>query len=535
MKTKGDWAMKNNSLIKGAAILTFAGLITRLLGFIYRIYMTNVMGSECIGLYQLIMPVYTLAWSISCAGFTTTISKLVAAQKAQKKFGDMHQTLKQCIFMSVGIGIFLNIILYFGAQKFSLAIFHDERTILSLKILAFSFPFMAAGSCIRGYFLGLQQSSIPAISQVLEQFIHMGTIYFFIGKINHHIEYTCALAVAGIMLGELFSFIYVYLAYKNFECKQKSIAPTLNFFSTFSSIISMTIPLTANKVTASFLTAIENILIPQRLLLNGFSFERAISIYGQITGMAMPLIYFPSVFLMSLSISLVPEVSQSYATKNNRQINYTVSKTILFTSIIGMGSAIFFIMFPKEIGFFIYHQDISQMLRLLGFMCPLLYLQIILSGILNGLGHQMFIFKNNLLSSFINLFFIYFIIPYRGINAFIIGWFISLIISCLLNLNMITKSISINLKFDELILKPILAMLATGLVVRLIATKFIFVHMPNIFGLFICAAILGATYLFFIISVGCISFNDFKSLAFTFSLKRKSKQKETNKKSSFLA
>ena len=184
-----------------------------------------------------------------------------------------------------------------------------------------------------------------------------------------------------------------------------------------------------------------------------------------------------------------------------------------------MGAAIFFIIFPKEIGFFIYNQNISQMLILLGFMCPMLYLQIILSGILNGLGHQMFIFKNNLLSSVINLFFIYFVIPYRGINAFIIGWFISLIISCLLDLNMVTKSINIHLKFDELIFKPILSMLAAGLSIKLIAVKFIFNHFYNIFGLFLCAMILEIAYLFFIILSGCLSINEFKNLICNFKHK----------------
>ncbi len=498
--------MKN--MIKGAAILSLAGLITRILGFLYRIYMTNVMGVECVGLYQLILPVYTLAWSLSCAGFTTAISKLVAQEKVKKEFGNMSRILKQSLFISVAIGIFLNIILYFGAQNFSALFFRDTRTILSLKILAFSFPFMAAGSCIRGYFFGMQQSLVPAISQVLEQLIHMGVIYFFIDRINR--EHACALAITGILLGEFFSFVYVYFAYKNFSEKFKKYRPSINFFTSLSLIISMTIPLSANKVTASALSALENILIPQRLVYSGYSFENAISIYGKVTAMAMPLIYFPSVFLTSLSISLVPEVSQAYIIKNHKQINSTVSKAILFTSIIGLGAAIFFTTFSYEIGMYIYRQNIAHILKLLGFMCPMLYLQIVLSGILNGLGRQLFIFKNNLFASFINLFFIYFIIPYRGIDAFIIGWFISLIISCLLDLHMVTKSISINLKFDELILKPFLAMLFAGFITKLVSSQFLV--MSNIFGLFLLAIFFGIIYIFSIIMVGCISVSELKNL-----------------------
>jgi len=502
-------------LIKGAVILTIAGVITRLLGFFYRIYMTNLFGSECIGLYQLIMPIYTLAWSISCAGFTTTISKLVAQERAKKNFCDIKKILTQCVSMSFLLGVILNLILYFGAESFAQIFLKDPRIILSLKILAFSFPFMAIGSCMRGYFFGIQDSVVPAVSQVLEQCVHMLIIFIFINQISHReITHTCALAVSGILAGEFFSCLYTYLIYNKKKIKTKSLKQnSRSNLDLFNLIMSITIPLTANKVTASFLVTLENILIPKRLLLNGFSYANAISTYGKITGMAMPLIYFPSVFLVSLSISLVPEVSQAYAIKNKNQISNTVSKTILFTSIIGMCAAIFFIIFSREIGVILYHEDISHMLILLGLMCPFLYLQIILSGILNGMSYQFFVFKINLLSSLINLFFIYFFIPYKGITAFILGWFISLIISCLLSLNIITKSINIKLKFTELILKPCLAMLATGLTTRLIANKLIFLNHKNIFGLFTCALILASLYFIFIISLGCVSLKEIKYFA----------------------
>ena len=95
-------------------------------------------------------------------------------------------------------------------------------------------------------------------------------------------------------------------------------------------------------------------------------------------------------------------------------------------------------------------------LKFLSLLCPFIYLQMVLSGILNGLGKQIFVFRNNLIASGINLFFIYFFIPYKGIIAFIFGWLASLIVACLLDLNVITKTIDIKLKFDELILKPFL-------------------------------------------------------------------------------
>jgi stage V sporulation protein B len=228
--------------------------------------------------------------------------------------------------------------------------------------------------------------------------------------------------------------------------------------------------------------------------------------------MAMPLIYFPSVFLISLSVSLVPEVAQSCVTKNKIEISRSISKIILFTTIIGVGAAIFFIIFSNDIGAIIYHEDISDMLQWLGIMCPFLYLQIILSGILNGMDHQTFLFKVNLLSSFISLLFIYFLIPQKGILAFIAGWFISLIISNLLSLNIITKDININLEFNQLILKPIISSIAAGLITKFIANRFIMATNKNLLNLFVCASMLEIIYLIFIVITGAMSINDLMRL-----------------------
>lgn len=76
--------MRKKSIIKGAVILTSANLITRIMGFFYRIYMSDTIGSEGIGLYQLVMPIYLLSWSITSSGFSTTVSRLTAAENAKK-------------------------------------------------------------------------------------------------------------------------------------------------------------------------------------------------------------------------------------------------------------------------------------------------------------------------------------------------------------------------------------------------------------------------------------------------------------------
>ena len=212
--------MKKKSILASALVLTAAGLITRVLGFVYRVYMSNTIGPEGIGLYQLIIPIYSLAWSISCSGFTTTISKLTSEERAKGQYGNMGLILKQCIFLSAGIGVLLSLLLFFFTDFIALNFIKDARTLLPLKILALCFPFMAAGSCIRGYFFGLQESSVPAISQVIEQCVRMTIVFLLIGRfLPMGLAYACAVAVIGIVCGEIISFTFVFSSYKRFKKK----------------------------------------------------------------------------------------------------------------------------------------------------------------------------------------------------------------------------------------------------------------------------------------------------------------------------
>jgi len=142
------WAINRKKILTGALILTAAGIITRILGFVYRVYMSNLMGAEGMGLYQLIMPIYTLAWSISCAGFNTTVSKLTAQERAKGEYGNMTRMLKQSVIITTGLGALLTVALFFGAELLSVHFFNDMRTLLPLQILSLAFPFMAAGRCI---------------------------------------------------------------------------------------------------------------------------------------------------------------------------------------------------------------------------------------------------------------------------------------------------------------------------------------------------------------------------------------------------
>ena len=502
--------MRKN-LVTSALILILAGLITRILGFVYRIYMSNIIGSMGMGLYQLVVPVYALAWSLTCSGFTTTISKLTSAEKAKGESGNIRRFLSNAIIITAILGVVVGSCIYFFSGVIANHIFNEPRIHLSLQVLAFGIPFMAVGSCIRGYFYGLHDSLIPAISQVLEQIVRLFVVYVVANAFLHMgIEIAVAAAVVGIVVGEIISFIYVFLAYRDYNKK----IPTRFSYSKRRSItmlVAMSVPLSLSRVTGSLLSTLENILIPRQLMAYGLTQSEALSEFGKLTGMAIPLIQLPSVVLVALSISLVPAISEAMELKNYKKINSTVSKTMVFAMVIGIGAAGGFVVFADTLGRLIYSQDISFMLMYLGLLSPFLYANMLLTGVLNGLGQQLFIFRNSLLSSLISISAIYFLVPVIGVYGFISGWFVSLFSLSIINIGRIRNIARLGIDINTWFLKPLLSVVASMVVLNFFK-DWALETMGLLFGTVVSIALMGSIYMGCIVLTGCLQTKDFKVL-----------------------
>lgn len=496
--------MSRKTIITGTLILTAANLITKCMGFLTRVFMSNALGAEGMGLYQLILPIYSLAWSITSAGFTTTISRLTAQEHIRGQNGNIGRIVKQAVSLSLGVSLFVSGILFFGAEEIGLVCLNDSRTAPPLRLLALAVPFMAAGSCFRGFFLGMQKTLIPAVSQVLEQAARIVTIYFLAGIfVPLGLTYACCAAVAGILLGECLSCGFTVWNYLHFKRKHKLIRkPTLSSPAVLTMILTMAVPLSATRIAASLLSTVENILIPRQLQLHGQNTVQALSTYGELTGMAMPLILLPSACLMAASVSLVPEISEACAVQQDTRISKTVSATFLFTSIVGFGAAAVFAVFPKEICYIVYNRTaLGQVLFPLAFLCPFLYGQTTLHGLLNGLGEQFFLFWSSILSSLITIAVVWFFMPRYGVPAFLGGWFFSLLCNVVLSLGKLHQRTGVFPSLYDCFLKPLLAGAAAGLLVKYV----IRISEPSKLLFLGSLAGMGVLYLLFLCLLGCLS------------------------------
>lgn len=466
--------MKRSSLITGTLWLTGAGLITRLLGFVYRIYLSNLIGSEGMGLYQLISPIYFLLFTLCSTGCHTAISQLVAAEQARNHTANMCRILWICLLPATLLGIACTSLVYFASPWIATHILHDIRAAESIRILCLGLPFCISGTCLKAYFHGLRHMHVPATEQVVEQLCRMGVIYWLSPLFStNNIALTCRYVVFGTLAGDFISCLYTFFAY-DLHRRQTGRFPSLSTMQAapyrrlLPSIWLIVLPVTGSRLLTQLLSSFENIILPSVLQRSGLSASAALSLYGEFGGMVMPLLTFPTIITGALSSNLLPLVAAAKAGGNLRRIHTSIQQSLRLTFLIAFLFTALFGALGVPLGDHIYPgTNAGSLLQLLSFCCPFIYLQTTLSGILNGLGLQAHIFLYQLISSGLRIFILLTFGPVYGFTAFLAGLLISLILGTLLSLRKITSTYHLKLQTMTSIILPFLSAALTYLLITL--------------------------------------------------------------------
>ncbi len=415
-----------STFITGTLLLTFTGVLSRIIGFFYRIFLSRTIGAEGLGIYQLIFPVLNLCISLSAAGIQTSISKFVAEEQGK---GSKHAGVRYLyagLFFSLAISFLVCSFLLTQADILAVHTLNESRCADLIRIMAYSLPFAAIHSCINGYYYGLKKTAVPSISQLVEQFVRVGTVYliYLISK-EQGISVTPAAAVWGLVCGDIAATLYSVTAL-GFLRKRRSLTITGSFSGALKKLGLYCIPLTANRVTINLFTSIESILIPARLQLFGYNNSDALSVFGILTGMAMPMIMFPNVLTSSVSVLLLPTISAAQADCNRKFIVRAIKKTVEYCLILGLLSTLFFLLTGDFIGQTVFQNTLAgTFIVTLSWICPFSNLASTLSSILNGLGKASYAFALNLCGSLIRILFVLLLVPAYGIRSYLYGMLFS--------------------------------------------------------------------------------------------------------------
>lgn len=218
--------------------------------------------------------------------------------------------------------------------------------------------------------------------------------------------------------------------------------PVSSFRQNAGRLLSLAVPLSLNRTLINFLQSIEAIYIPQCLLRYGYDNAKALSVYGVLTGMALPLILFPSAITNSISVLLLPIVSEADSTGNQGTIRKAVRKSIQYCLLLGFLCTAFFLCFGRLAGTLLYHSSLAgSFILTLSFICPFLYIASTLNSILNGLGKTAQTFAFSMLSLLFRLLFVFYAIPLFGIQGYLWGLLASQLLQTMLCILAVRKYI----------------------------------------------------------------------------------------------
>ncbi|MEF9997992.1 MAG: polysaccharide biosynthesis protein [Lachnospiraceae bacterium] len=437
------------SILKGTLILTLTGFATRFIGFFYRIFLSRTFGEEGVGLYQLIFPIYALCFSITSAGIQTALSRCIASLSSPNSDEGKKQLLTISILISLLLSCITMIFLQSNSKTIALTLLGDNRCESLLIVMSYALPFGSVHSCICGYYYGLRKTRIPALSQLIEQFIRVGSVYiiYLIGQLKS-LPLSISVATIGLVFGEIASCSFCIWFIRNdlhdsitpFHLHQKS--HTITYIKHLKELVFLSIPLTANRILLNVLQSVEAISIPTTLQQYGLKNVGALSTFGVLTGMALPCILFPSAITTSVSIMLLPTVAEMQAANHLTQLKKLVNRVCIACFLLGGFCSILFFVCGSFIGNLLFHSRMAgDFIVTLSFICPFLYTNSALLSILNGLGKTTLTFCINAFSLSLRILSVYLLIPYYGIIGYLWGLLGSQLFISILSIYFLKKNL----------------------------------------------------------------------------------------------
>lgn len=449
-----------NPLIKGTLILTVGGLITRLIGFYYRVFLNDLIGARQIGIYQLVIPIYIVAISFCCQGFQAALTRLIPTYIVKKQKNQVWGTYYIALLFSMALSIIATMFLYCNANFLGTHYLNNPETIPCIRVISLGIPFVAWKCCIHGYFMGMKQSSILAVSQLIEQLFRVvGTFLLAVGLQSEQLR-TAILATYGILIGEITSFLYSYIAFRRHKSGS---ARSAKYIQLTKSLLHDSIPFTANRLSTTLLQSVEATLIPAMLTLFFQDGDYALTVFGVMTGMAIPFILLPSTLTNSLCSMLMPAVSEQHTKDNQEQLANMTNGSLHFCLLVGVFSTVLFVFFGKELGMTFFQNSLAgEFIVMLAFLCPFIYVSATLSSILNGLGKTGLNLFLHILSISVRILFIVLLVPKVGIRGCMWGMLASyLLLTGCLGFSILPK-IKINIDCYKSIVIPVFMAVLVG-------------------------------------------------------------------------
>lgn len=417
--------------IFNTSVLIITSLIFRGIDIYFTAYIAQKIGSEQVGIYQLIMSVYLFGITLATSGVNLAVTRVISEELALDNNGGVKKVMSRCLYMTLITSIFTSLIFWVNADFIVLKCLHSKVSKSVIYLFALALPPIAMSSAIAGYFAGVRRIYKNAIGQFIEHVakvvVTAGLISLFLPK---GLDYACFALILGDLLSEIISFSYIYIIFM-FDKRKYNNSLEISSSSDYThKLLRISIPIAITSYIRSGLTTLKQLIIPSSLEKSGINCSESLSKYGIINGMALPIIMFPDILVKSFSSLLVPEFARYHAKKDYKRIKQMTSLLLFLILSAATLLTIFLYAFSDKLAHFIYKDiSIGYYIKIFAPLATFIYVDTVVDSVLRGLDAQVGVMIINILDLIINVGFIYLAVPKLGLTGYIISIYISEILN----------------------------------------------------------------------------------------------------------
>ncbi len=464
---KGD-DLKKRLFFWNGMIMSGTALVIRCIGMVFRIFLSDRLGAEGIGVYQLVLSVYFVFVSVASSGVSLCTTRLFGEFSALGHRAKARYCVEKTAAAAFVFGSALGVCMYFTSDASALYVLGEERAAAALRLLAPSLPFLAVSACIRGYFCARRKTVQVSGEQLLEQLIEIG-VFALLFSLQKPADLTqaCCTTVIGTTAAEVVSFIYSLLCYNadiRGYCKEKEKVQGM-----YRKMLPIALPVTANACTRSGLSAAENALVPYGLRRFGNSGSQALAQYGTVSGMSLPVLTFPSVFIIPFASLVIPEIAEARVKHHENGIRHITEKMLRLTLLYSIPVMILLIFYAVPLCRALFgSDDAGKFLALLAPVVPFMYLDSVVDAVLKGLDEQTSYFVFNTIDSIIRVALTYILLPFYGIYGVIAVITVSELLNTLMSMWRLISVTKIKISIGNDIVLPLVNILLPCLLINIV-------------------------------------------------------------------
>lgn len=394
-------AKTTKSIVGGMTVLGLTGIICKLVGVLFVIPLTWLIGADGLGIYQAVFPTYNLLLTISSAGLPVAISRMVSHCLAKDDPRGAKQVFRAALWLLAALGMICTLFILAGSNMLAQRVSMPESQTGFIVIAPCVF-IVCVLSAFRGFMQGQQNMAPTATSQLIEQ---VGKVFVSLPLAYLGSRVGIAEGAAGALLGttlvEALALVYMMILYfrrrvafdAQPQLSQDALPPTS---AVMTKLLKISVPITIGSCIVPLAQFVDSAMLVDRMVISGMTIEQARPLYGLFTGMVIRLINIPTALALAVSMSLVPAISSAKAVNNDDGVRRQSDLGLRFAFLIGMPCSIGMSLLSKEIISFFYASTLTaEQLQITSELLSVSAMTVVLftvvqatTSILQGVGKQ---------------------------------------------------------------------------------------------------------------------------------------------------